>query len=76
MPSNEKLTNPAFLIFTNMFLQQERVTIVHCHEDGRSHTVNSRFLEPEDSDTLSIEDLKVGNTLLWRVKKKKNTQQP
>ena len=58
--------------FTIVLLEQEWCTIL-CHEDGRDHTVGSRSLEPEDSDTLKKKDLTVGNTLLWKVRWKRYT---
>ena len=46
---------------------------VYCCEDGRTHVVSVRSLEPEDSDDLSESHLVKGNTLLWKVKGKKYT---
>lgn len=41
-----------------------------CHEDGKEHSVSSRYLEPEDSELLKDSDLKKEGTLLWKVKGK------
>ena len=46
---------------------------IFCREDGKTHIVNSKTLEPEDTDILSTSDLKKGCTLLWKVKGKQYT---
>lgn len=42
-------------------------------EDGKTHNVSAKSLEPEDTDVLSDASLRVGSTLLWRVRGKKYT---
>lgn len=46
---------------------------IYCHEDGKTHMLHTKNLEPEDSDVLNPSDLKKGCTLLWKVKGKKYT---
>ncbi len=46
---------------------------IFCHDDGKTHTVSSRSLEPEDSEVLKASDLVKGSTLLWKVKGEKYT---
>ena len=48
---------------------------VYCSEDGKTHTLSSKVLEPEDSDVLKVSDIFKGNTLLWKLKGKKYTTQ-
>ena len=44
---------------------------IYCAQDSKTHTVSAKNLEPEDCDVLRASDLKVGNTLLWKVKGKR-----
>ena len=44
---------------------------IYSTEDARTHLINARALEPEDSEVLKSSDLFKGNTLLWNLKGKR-----